>query len=353
MRALRTLEDHKILVKVEKVTLNPTDWKHAFLISGAGNTLGCDFFGTVVQVRDPVEGVEVGDKVGGFVHGGKYEDRGSFAEYLVTDARLVYKVDPGFLEEGGEDSGHEAASFGVGGFTSVQALYHRLGLRLPSDLESLRTPPPLSENSPTLLVWSGSTSVGQFAIQLARLSGHRVITTSNPRNHDYLTSLGAHECFDYRDESVPETISSKYPNLDKALDCISEKGTQSLCVRSLGKGISKGQVIVLLKPEKEAIQLGQPQIEIVHILAYTALGRPFSYGRSAYYDQERVDKDSQDMMEWCRGDQGHFYRLIKSGLVKGNRIKLMSGGLEAIQEGLVYIRDGKVSAEKLGYTISS
>lgn len=110
--------------------------------------------------------------------------------------------------------------------------------------------------------------------------------------------------------------------------------------------------MVLLKPDAEAIALRKGEVNIIHTLAYTALGRPFNYGK-AIFDEQRVTADSTLMKEWLNGDQGHFYTLLQKGLVRGNRIKEMPGGLEKVTEGLKYLQDGKVSAEKLAYRISS
>ena len=55
--------------------------------------------------------------------------------------------------------------------------------------------------------------MGQWAIQLAHVSGYKVITTASPKNHQLLKDMGASDVYDYRDESTPEKISSKYPNL--------------------------------------------------------------------------------------------------------------------------------------------
>jgi NADPH:quinone reductase-like Zn-dependent oxidoreductase len=38
--------------------------------------------------------------------------------------------------------------------------------------------------------------VGQFAIQLAKLSGYKVVTVASPRNHEFLRGLGADAVFD-------------------------------------------------------------------------------------------------------------------------------------------------------------
>ena len=123
--------------------------------------------------------------------------------------------------------------------------------------------PEITSTSPQVLVWAGSTSVGQWAIQLARAAGYHVITTASPKNHGVLQKMGAAEVYDYRDETVPDKISKEHPNLSAALDCVSENGTQSLCVRSLGsKG---GRIAVLLKPDESAAGL-RGDVKIIHTL---------------------------------------------------------------------------------------
>lgn len=337
-----TLDRDEILVRTTAVTLNPTDWKHIAFLSPPGVGVGCDFAGVVEQLGPDVKNstLKKGDRVCGFVHGGKDAGRGSFAQYLKTNSELVAKI-PDNVDD------YSASSMGVGGETAVQALFHRLAIPVPDFSNGAI---PVKEDSPEILIWSGSTTVGQWAIQIAHISGFKVITTASPKNHQLLKDLGADDVYDYRDETTPQKISSKYPNLSKALDCISENGTQQLCVKSLGT--RGGDIVVLLKPDAEAIALRKGEVNIIHTLAYTALGRPFSYGK-AVFDQERVTADSNLIKEWLNGDQGLFHTLFQRGLVRGNKIKEMSGGLEAIPEGLKYLQDGKVSAEKLAYKISS
>ncbi|EEB88317.1 hypothetical protein MPER_13912, partial [Moniliophthora perniciosa FA553] len=40
-----------------------------------------------------------------------------------------------------------------------------------------------------ILIWGGATSVGQFAIQLAKTAGLQIVTTASPKNHELLKSL--------------------------------------------------------------------------------------------------------------------------------------------------------------------
>lgn len=69
--------------------------------------LGCDYSGTVMSVGSGVTRWKEGDRVCGFVHGGKFKDKGSFAEYLVVKENIAIAT-PDSLEDA------EAATYGVG-----------------------------------------------------------------------------------------------------------------------------------------------------------------------------------------------------------------------------------------------
>lgn len=58
----------------------------------------------------------------------------------------------------------------------------------------------------TLLIWSGASSVGCNAIQLAVAAGCEVVTTCSPKNNELMRKLGASAAFDYASETVVEDI---------------------------------------------------------------------------------------------------------------------------------------------------
>jgi Zn-dependent alcohol dehydrogenase len=76
----------------------------------------------------------------------------------------------------------------------------QLGLQHPSEQAQ--------PTGQTVLIWAGSTSVGSNAIQLAAAAGYEVITTASPRNHDYVTSLGAAQAFDYNSPTVVDDLTA-------------------------------------------------------------------------------------------------------------------------------------------------
>ena len=74
------------------------------------------------------------------------------------------------------------------------------------------------------------------------------------------------------------------------------------------------------------------------------MGRPLDFGQ---LHVPAKPEDRAQIAEFMKKTPG----LIKDGLVKPPKIKLWEGGLAAIPEGFQYMRDGKVSAEKIVYRI--
>jgi len=324
-----TLDDNDILIKVEAIAQNPTDWKHVENVSPPGNIIGCDFSGTVAQLGKAIRSdVALGDDVAGFVQGGHFKDRGAFATYLKTDSDLVWTVPKGTL------SHEQAATTGCGLWTAVQAFYHptRLGL----------VEPPSKVSSETwVFVYGGSTSVGQFAVQLAHLSGYKVATVASPKNHMFVKSLGADTVFDYKSLDVVSQIKQVTgDSLHLALDTHAKEGSQSLTVSAFGPG--PGKLVVIQAPDDDARKL-RPDVEIQHTLIYTALGRPFTMG--AHYPISAEDR--AHMVQFLRKLGG----IVQAGSIKPNPVKLWDGGLESVKDGFKYMKDGKVSAEKIVYKL--
>ena len=148
-------------------------------------------------------------------------ENGAFAEYVSADAQYgIVPVPVGWTFE-------EAAQLGVAPYTALQCLHETL--ELPSPFE------PRSGPQRSILIWDGASSVGQYAIQFAKLGGFRVITTASPKNFELVKGLGADEVFDYHDETVVEKIRATTGNaLDIAVDNISEGKTPEQVTGAIG-----------------------------------------------------------------------------------------------------------------------
>jgi NADPH:quinone reductase-like Zn-dependent oxidoreductase len=78
--------DDWILVKTKAVALNPTDWKSISNNPSPGAIAGCDYAGVIEEVGKGVTGLNVGDRVAGFVRGGRTMQI-LFCEQLLTMSR--------------------------------------------------------------------------------------------------------------------------------------------------------------------------------------------------------------------------------------------------------------------------
>jgi len=327
-----TLAANEILIKTSAVALNPADWKHVVYANSPGTISGSDFTGTVVKVGENlIANVSVGDTVAGCVHGGVRTDRGAFSEYVKTFADLVWKIPEGIM------SAEEASTTGAGFFTAIQALYDkdRLGL-----IEPYETKP--AENT-WVFIYGGSSSVGQYAIQLAHISGYKVATVASPRNYELVTSLGADFVVDYKDpEAVTKIKAASNDSVNAALDTIGEQGAQEFSVNVFSA--SKSGKVVTLAPIPEGVTFPRKDVTVQTTAVYTAFGlEDMTFGVNL------IPSDS-DRKQIASFFEKKASRLFSEGL-KPNVVKIWDGGLEKIQDGLQYMMDGKVSGEKIVYRI--
>jgi len=191
-------KDGEILVKVNAASVNPIDGKvMSGGMKGAGwrcdlpFTLGYDVSGVVEELGDRVDDFAVGDDVWGVNWGqNKHDDDdgnavgGTFAEYIALPASKLSKK-PSDL------SHSRAAALGLVGTTAYQLV------------ESSEV-----KEGDRVLVLGGSTAVGMLVIQLLKLRGAIVITTSSPRTRSFVETLGPDQIIDYTAEDWSTVLAS-------------------------------------------------------------------------------------------------------------------------------------------------
>ncbi|KAK7442941.1 hypothetical protein VKT23_015885 [Stygiomarasmius scandens] len=318
------VETTSVLIKVECAAQNPTDWKTVALHREAGNIIGCDFSGTVVQIGSDVKAGKrfIGERVAGCVHGGIGKN-GAFAEYLVASADLVISLPDSWSFEDG-------AQLGIATMTTCQCLYQYLSLPSPLD-------PSIDDHSTPLLVWSGSSSTGQYVIQFAKIAGLEIFSTSSPRNFSLLKSLGAKEVFDYSDSKTCKRVfSASRGKLKIAVDCASTGMSPAQVSNSLGEA---GGRIAFLVP---AVSM-KKHVETKFILTYTIFGKAI---KVPFIHEARPDH-YENATRYCE----MVSKIIMDFPIKPVPVKLYPHGLASVQEGFDYMKSGKVHAEKLTYRI--
>lgn len=303
----------------------------------AGRILGCDFAGTIENANG--SHWQTGQRVAGFVQGASANPlRGVFAEYVVIEASLVFSIPDSI-------SYQEAAVLPLAYGTAVQALFQRLSL--PEPIKPAQSAFPV-------LIYGGTTSVGVYAIQLAKKAGLFVIATGSKKNNEFLKALGADATIDYNDADWPEQVR-KLTNdgLEHAFDCIAEKGSPQGIAKALSP--SKGGHIVALLPVRklqDEIQAINSKVKLEGTIVYTVFQRPLSAHQPALYGlfHYQGPETPEDKKFWER-HLGLLPELLTKGGFKPNTVREF-GGIGDILAGFKEQADGKVRAEKLVYKIA-
>ncbi len=208
--AIPTPTENEVLIKVRSASVNPVDWKiregylQPMLNHSLPLTLGWDVSGEVTAVGAKVTDLKVGDAVYSRPDIAK---NGSYAEYMTAAADEV-ALKPTTL------TWQEAAGIPLAALTAWQALYEIAKIQAGE----------------RVLIHAGSGAVGQFAIQLAKLRGAYVYTTTSARNTELVLGLGADQSIDYHQEDF-----SELKDLDVVFDTIGGE-TQANGWKTLKKG---------------------------------------------------------------------------------------------------------------------
>lgn len=208
---------------------------------------------------------------------------------------------------------------------------------------------PLPESGSTksdyILIYGGSTATGALAIQYAKLSGLHVIATASSHNFEYLKSLGADAVYDYKSATCAKDIKEYTKDgLKYVVDCISEGTSPDIAVAAMS---SAGGVYTTLLPiPNEKVQAINSKVQNKGTLAYTAFGAPFQMGPHEFPALPDHRKFGEEFWELSR-------KLLAEGKVKVHKPAVNKGGsgLEGVLKGLDLLRGGKVSGEKLVYTL--
>lgn len=222
--AIPSLKANDVLVKVHAAAINPVDWKvREGMLAGMlphqlPLTLGWDFSGEIVAKGDNVNEWDLGAHV--YARPDIARD-GSYAEYIAVDASEI-------ATKPKKTTWQQAAAVPLAALTAWQALYEVANIK----------------QGDRVLIHAGAGGVGLFAIQLAKLRGAYIYTTSSTRNISLLHSMGATEVIDYTHQDF-----SDLRDLDVVLDTLGhdalEKSWQ--CLKKGGVMVS---IIAGANPEK-------------------------------------------------------------------------------------------------------
>jgi len=115
-----------------------------------------------------------------------------------------------------------------------------------------------------ILIWGGSSSVGQFAVQILRYYGYtNILATASRKHHENLRRLGAKEVFDYSDTNVVSSIlgGGCNSNIPFIFDCIGTKKGRIAPISQIAKSDAK-VAIVLPVIVQDSSDIQEPEYEM-------------------------------------------------------------------------------------------
>lgn len=212
------------LIKIEATSVNRIDLVMAKGYPGLQlnypHIIGGDIAGTIVETGAEVNGLKVGDRVvsypialpkarnpkfagmeqlnDGWQYFGMHRN-GSYAEYVTAPAEGLLKMPDSLSFE-------LAATLPVAGLTAYHSVVS-VGSLAPGDI---------------FMIWGASGGLGNFAVQLAKYCGAKVIATcSNPTKMKLLTDLGADYVFNHHTDDITAEVKKIAPGgVDVVLDYV-------------------------------------------------------------------------------------------------------------------------------------
>lgn len=224
----------QLVVRSHAVGINPIDWAKQLLGDAIlphiryPTVMGEDVAGIVVAVGDGVTRFRVGDRVlavAAVIPSNSYPE-GGFQHYTVVREWLTTPLPESISFE-------RACVLPLALITSSLGLFGKdyLGLDLPT----VPPPPPrpaapdtstTGDGTPSrvVIITAGASAVGGTAVQLAASAGYEVVSTSSPKNFEYVKRLGAMHVFDYKSASIVDDL------------CAAVRGRQLCGCFSIGDG---------------------------------------------------------------------------------------------------------------------
>ncbi|KAJ4475602.1 GroES-like protein [Lentinula aciculospora] len=310
----------QLSIKVIAAALNPVDWKiqaWGLFMKNYPAILGSDIAGDVEDIGEGVEGFSKGDKV--FCQGYFVNEMAGFQQYTLIPADIVGKIPPNI------DYGQAATiplGFSTAAIGLLQAQPQGAGLNHTFDSK-------ISFSGQPAFVVGGSTSVGQYAIQLLKFLGYStIITYASARHTNYLKTIGATHVIDRGEVSVGSLAEAakKIANapIEVAYDAIGDKDSRAACTDI----VVEGGLIIDVNPEAkdpEAKDSGNGK-RLISVIGTSHHPPNREFGRILW----KI-----------------LPTLVQDGTIVPNRVEKLRSGLAGIDEGLQKMKADKVSGVKL------
>jgi len=272
------------------------------------------FAGIVESVGSDVTGFKPGDRIATVRDGPKAADPrfGAYQQYALASQTSTTKLpDSVTLDDG-------AASI-----LNLAAVAAALSIFIGLDRPSLASK--MEANGKKVLIYGGSSPAGGLATSYATAAGYKVITTSSPKNKDFVQSLGASSIIDHSQpgEELLRNIGSHGP-YEAIFDAIGLPPVNELLAEYL-HSVGGGSYYSLLGPDKPL----RDDVQCKFAPYSLSLDKPEHQEFRTWFYTELVPKG------------------LQMGIIVPTRPQWIDGGLGQAQEALDLMIEDKVSGRKL------
>lgn len=329
------IDDNEILVKVRAAALNHVDYYFAdYKWASPGTGSGTCLAGDVVAVGKGVTRFKAGDTITSFTFGSdsQFQDHGAFQQYAKVLETNSFQFGLEGFSEGSEiqrgplRTYEEGASVANALITIGISIYHTFGHT--------------NESNKTILIYGGSTNVGQLTIQYAHNLGWRIITIASQRYESLLKRLGADIVLDYHSDTLVDDIKNLNEPIDFAY--VTTGGQES--VKVVYQALPEDRPIKLEGLQVPDISYIEPKKSNVHY----EMTRAFtSHEKVIIYADGKTFGPKEGTVKSLKEFIPIVEKLNKDGKLEHLPIKVLPGGFDAVDKGLDLLREGKVSNERL------
>ncbi|KAI1614620.1 chaperonin 10-like protein [Exophiala viscosa] len=311
-------KDNEIMIRSRAVGLNHIDWKsvqYNICLPSFPWIMGREMAGVVEKVGSAVTDFKVGDHVWTSTY---YRDRraGCFQEFVVVPELTVSSIPSNLTFE-------SAACLGVGAITAAMTLWKWLEVPMPSAL-SVSSSEEAANAEQYILIWGGSTIVGQFAIQIALRGNFNVIAVSSEESRSIIEEFGnvhvVTRCNRSNGEIIAEIRKIGGDRTVKAMDLVGSE-TAACCIRALSTTL--------------------PSI-FAHLVTM-----PKSLSIPSNITVREVAMKKFVLDESSKAYSTELNEIVQSGVVKLPQISILEGGLSRVDEGLRILQMGGMKGRKL------
>jgi len=291
----------ELLIRVEAIGINRADLLQRKGLypppEGEPDIMGLELAGEVVESGDALSEKYLGTKVMALVPSAAY------AEYVKVNHRLVFRIPEAFSVE-------MAAALPEALFTTYLNLFFEAKLK----------------SNESVLIHSGAGAIGHIAIQMAKIMGAQVITTSGSDDKcNFCEELGADLALNYKKNWSGELLAV-YDGVDVIFDTVGKNYVEQH-LEILNQN-SRWQLIGLLSGIKSEIDLSRVLKKNIQLKGSTLRNKSTSFKAELaeqikdkfgiYLNDGSIRPFIDSVFPIQNADEAH--QRIKSNLVKGKVI---------------------------------